>query len=184
MEDQNNNPIVNPADESAVEAPAVAETDTAELALEASKAKEVEYLAGWQRANADYANLKRDAERMQSEYAKYASAGMVTVLLPVIDSFAKAFAARPEAGADGQAFAQWADGIGHIKAQLDTALNKAGVILIDETHVPFDPKEHEAMMMEKAPGADTKPGTVLRVLEPGYLMHDRVLRPAKVVVSE
>ena len=143
-----------------------------------------DYLAGWQRANADYANLKRDTERMQSEYAKYASAGMVTVLLPVIDSFAKAFAARPAVGADGAAFAQWADGIGHIKAQLDTALNKAGVIIIDETDVPFDPKEHEAMMMEPPASDQAKSGIVVRILEPGYQMHDRVLRPAKVVVTE
>ena len=141
-----------------------------------------EYLSGWQRALADYANLKRESERGAADIGKYASAGVVSALLPIIDSFAKAHTARP-ANDDTAKLAQWADGIGHIKAQLDGAMTKLGLTVIEAAHVPFDPVQHEAMMMEP-PTEFVKSGTVIRVLESGYKMHDRVLRPAKVVVAE
>ncbi|MEY4723205.1 MAG: hypothetical protein RLZZ324_718 [Candidatus Parcubacteria bacterium] len=151
--------------------------------LEDMKKQCEEYLGGWQRAVADYANLKREAERGAAEMGKYAAAGVITGLLPILDSFAKAHAARPIQGdADAAKMLQWADGIGHIKSQLDGALAKLGLTTIDEIGVPFDAARHEAMMMEKAP--DVASGTVVRLLEAGYKMHDRVLRPAKVVVAE
>lgn len=144
-------------------------------------------LAGWQRALADYANLKRETERTQSDFARFASAGVITALLPVIDSFKKAHEAFPvpsDGGTpDTAALMQWADGVGHVKSQFDGVLARAGVKAIDESGVPFDPTLHEAMMMQPAT-PETPSGTVVKVLEPGYKMHDRVLRAAKVVVSE
>ena len=154
--------------------------------LSKAKAQCEEYLAGWKRAMADYANLKKDSERAQGEMARYASAGLVMKLLPVLDSFRKAASQapkfQPDQPPDFSALRNWVDGINAIAGQLDGALKAAGVALVDESGVSFDPSLHEAMMAQKSDGA--KEGTVLKILEPGYKMHDRVLRPAKVIVAE
>jgi molecular chaperone GrpE len=78
---------------------------------------------------------------------------------------------------------QWIDGIGHVRGQLESSLASAGVAPIDQTGVPFDPTMHDAMMMQKAE-KDQAPGMVAKVLEPGWKLHDRVIRPAKVAVTE
>lgn len=144
------------------------------------KAKCDEYLQGWQRANADYANLKKDMDRAQAEFAKYAAAALLKDILPVLDAFKKAMAQKPAEAGAAQA---WVDGIEAIRTQFESALKTAGISVIDQAGVAFDPTRHEAMMMEKAT-KDTSSGSVVRVLEPGYSLHDRVLRPAKVVVAE
>jgi molecular chaperone GrpE len=145
------------------------------------EAKANEYLAGWQRAKADYANLQREADAKLADLRKYAGAAFVHELLPVIDTFRKAMEQPPECGSDAQA-KQWVEGIGHIRAQLDKVLAKSGVAVIDQAGTPFDPMLHEAMLQQPTEGAP--PGSVVQILEPGYRMHDRVLRPAKVIVAE
>ena len=139
-----------------------------------------ENMAGWKRAMADYANLKKEHDRDRAELAKYASASLIASFLPILDSFTKADAARPSDG-DPQKMTQWADGIALVRAQFESAMKSAGVTTIHEAGAAFDPSKHEAMMMEKT---DAVPGTVIRVLESGYKLHDRILRPAKVVVAE
>jgi molecular chaperone GrpE len=180
MEDQQN----NPAEEPAQAEPAAAEPQD-ELAV--AKAQAEEYLAGWKRAMADYANLKKEAERGQGEIAKYACGNIVTELLPVTDSFAKAMAQRPHFGdgvqVDPAKITLWMDGVGHISDQLAKTLSRAGVTAIDKADVPFNPEIHEAMMNAPA-DAEHPSGTVTKVLEAGYKLHDRVLRPAKVIVAE
>lgn len=181
MDDQQN-PIIEDAAGSSDELPKANPSDGSAAAIPSEDDKAAEYLAGWQRANADYANLKRETERTQADFAKFASAGVITALLPVIDSFQRAHAAYP-ADDDAAALVKWAEGIGAVKTQFDGIMARAGVKAIDEPGVAFDPTLHEAMMME--PAKDGVPsGTVIKILEPGYKMHDRVLRPAKVVVSE
>lgn len=154
--------------------------------LSKAKAQCDEYLAGWKRAMADYANLKKDTERQREELSKYVLAGFLEKLLPTIDSLNKAIEQQPQLKegelVDVKKVAQWIDGVGFIRSQIDAALGAAGVTPIKEQDVPFDPVLHEAMMAEKHTKA--APGTVLKVLQTGYKMHDRVLRPAKVVVAE
>ncbi len=158
--------------------PAQAQESGTQKEIETMEAKANEYLAGWQRAKADYANLQRDADSKLADLRKYAGAAFVSDLLPVIDTFRKAMEQPPEdAGAK-----QWVEGIGHIRAQLEKVLAKAGVTMIDGTGTPFDPMLHEAMLQQPTEGAE--PGSVVQILEPGYRMHDRVLRPAKVTVAE
>jgi len=150
------------------------------------RAQAEDYLAGWKRATADYANLKKEMDRMREELSKYACANLVTSLLPALDGFRDAFAHAPKAEngtpVDAKALAAWLGGLGQVRSQLEAALKNAGVTAIDEAGVPFDPSVHDAVLVEKQEGA--KPGTVLRVLQAGCRMNDRVLRPAKVVVSE
>ena len=153
--------------------------------LAKAKALADENMAGWKRAMADYANLKRENERAATELAKYAIAGFVEKLLPVVESFRKAADSRPAKNGeplDETRVKQWVDGIGHVRSQLESALVSAGVTSIDKDGVPFDPALHDAMMMEKREGVAA--GTVTKVLEPGCKLHDRVIRPAKVVVAE
>lgn len=155
-----------------------------ELAM--AKAQADEYLAGWKRAMADYANLRKETERGQAELAKYAAAGLVAKLLPTIESLRKAADQKPvEEGKplDENRVKQWIEGIGHVRGQLEAALASVGVAAIDQAGVPFDPAMHDAMMMRKS-AAGQSPGIVAQVLEPGWKLHDRVIRPAKVVVTE
>jgi len=162
------------------QAPADPAEEAANEQLDETAAKANEYLAGWQRAQADYANLKKDVERMREEMAKYACAGLIEKLMPVMDGFAKAAAHAPET-ADEKVI-QWTQGIGHVQVQLEKVLADAGLAIIDDANVPFDPMVHEAMLREHREGAP--PDTVIEILEPGYMIHDRVIRPAKVKVAE
>lgn len=162
-----------------------ADLSTEARQIEDLRAKVEENMAGWRRAMADYANLKKDTERVTADLAKYAVAGFMERLLPVAESLRKAADARPIKDGepiDGPRVKQWIDGIGHVRSQLESALASAGVTAIDAADVPFNPAEHDAMMMEKKDGVAA--GTVLKVLEPGCKLHDRVIRPAKVVVAE
>lgn len=143
--------------------------------------KEEEYLAGWKRAQADYANLKKETERLRGEYAKYAAADTIERLLPVLDALKKATAELPDCG-DNAAAKAWIDGIGHVKVSLENALRESGISVIEEKGVPFDPSVHDALMRE--PSNSDGPDRVVRIIEPGYRLHDRVIRPAKVVVSQ
>lgn len=150
---------------------------TFEQKLAEAQAKADENLNGWKRAAADYANLKKETEKQKEEIAKYAAAGLVARLLPAVDHFAKAMAQKPGEKDEAK---KWIEGVEHVKREFDTVLAEAGLAPIAETGVPFDPAFHEAMMSERG----GKSGDVLKVLEPGYKMHDRVLRAAKVVVAE
>lgn len=182
MDEQQQNPQAQSPSDVLPEQPAPQPQD--ELAK--ARAQADEYLAGWKRATADYANMKKEMERGQAELAKYAVAGLVEKLLPTVESLRKASDQRPVKEGeplDETRVKKWVDGIGHVRAQLESALAAAGVAPIDQAGVPFDPTMHDAMMMQKAE-AGQSPGVVAKVLEPGWKLHDRVIRPAKVVVAE
>ncbi|MEY4744366.1 MAG: hypothetical protein RL272_311 [Candidatus Parcubacteria bacterium] len=182
MDEQQQNPPAQSAADAPSQDAAAAQPD--ELAK--AKALSDEYLAGWKRATADYANLRKEMERSQADLAKYAAAGLVGKLLPTIESLRKAADHTPVKEGeplDDSRVKQWVDGIGHVRSQLESALAAAGVAPIDQAGIPFDPTMHDAMMMQA--GAEGQPpGTVAKVLEPGWKLHDRVIRPAKVVVAE
>jgi molecular chaperone GrpE len=146
--------------------------------LAEAKALADEHLHGWKRAMADYANLKKETEAARADVHKFACVSLAAELLPVLDSFRKASQEKPE---DSSKLAQWADGIARIRDQFESIMRKAGVEAIDKTGVPFDPNIHEAMSTKSVEGVP--PDQVVEVLIPGYRMHDRVIRAAKVVVS-
>jgi molecular chaperone GrpE len=72
-------------------------------------------------------------------------------------------------------------GVALVQGQLLDALKRHGITVIEAVDQPFDPSRHEAIMQQPAPGKT--PGTVLQVAEQGFMIHDRVLRPAKVIVA-
>jgi molecular chaperone GrpE len=142
--------------------------------LQEVKEKAREYLAGWQRAQADFTNFKRRAEQEREEYVKYANCNIITSILPVLDDFERAFAAIP----DDQADAGWIEGIKLVERNLRSFLESQGVCEIKALQETFDPNLHEAVL--QVAGED---GVVVQEVQKGYKLGDRVIRPSRVCVG-
>jgi molecular chaperone GrpE len=136
-----------------------------------------ENLDGWKRAKADYSNLKRDAEREKTEIAGFAVGALLFELLPVIDNMDRAIAHCPK----GEKESEWSKGILAIHQQLQTFLKDMGLERVP-TEGTFDPEIHEAIAHEEQPSAAE--GSILEVVTPGYRMHGKLLRPARVKVAK
>lgn len=139
--------------------------------------KAAEHLAGWQRARADYENLRRRMERAGANAAEAAKDQLLFRLLPIVDYFAAAVAHVPESRKDDA----WTEGVLRTQQALAGFLREAGITPIVATDVPLDPAEHEAVA--EVPSAHP-PGTIVAVVSTGYRRNGRVLRPAKVTVSK
>ncbi len=128
------------------------------------------------RKSADFDNLKRRTEKDKSEYFRFALAEAFADILSVVDNFERALAHRPDATGD-----EFHAGIDMIARQLTDTLKKYGVAEVPALGLPFDPNVHEAVVREET--ESVAPGTVLEVLQKGYLLNDRLLRPARVKVA-
>ena len=129
------------------------------------------------RSNADQQNQQRRHQREREELRKYAAAGLLEDLLPALDSLNLGLESAAKQG-DGRAVAE---GFRMAVGQLRSILSSQGLVEVSPAGQPFDPARHEAVGSE--PSADVAEGTVLRVARSGWLLHDRVLRPAAVFVS-
>lgn len=136
-----------------------------------------QFLAMLQRTQADFENYQKRNQREREQERRYAHQSFAAGLLPVIDNLDRATAAAQQAGETGPLV----QGVGMVHAQLLDLLKKNGISPIDALGKPFDPNEHEAVM--RKPTDEAPPNTVVQVLEQGFTIHDRVLRPARVVVS-
>lgn len=163
------------ADDGQVEAPA--EQATLLARAEAAEKKSEEYLDLAKRTRADFENYQKRFARDLTEERRYAQRPLAADLLPALDNLERATAAAQQAGETGPLI----QGVQLALSQLLDILRRHGVTRIDALHKPFDPNLHEAVMQQ--PTADKPPMTVLQVLEQGYVLHDRVLRPARVIVS-
>ncbi len=146
--------------------------------LESIQAQADEYLDGWQRARAEFANYKRRIEREQAEARDRIAGNTLVRFLGVMDDLERALKDRPS---DGDA-ASWAEGIELIYRKLSALFIAEGVeeILADGTS--FDPALHEALSHEESD--EHAEGQVIEVVQRGYRMGDRVLRPALVRVAK
>ena len=126
------------------------------------------------RAVADFENFRKRSEREKADFFRYATAGVLRDLLPVLDNFDRAL----DHAAEGDDFHK---GVLMIYKQLYEVLQKHGLKAIDETGVHFDPNIHEGVMREEDPSVPSH--TVVAVLQKGYFLHDRLLRPAMVKVA-
>ena len=126
------------------------------------------------RTLADFENFRRRAEREKGDFHRYALSGVIKDLLPVLDNFDRAL----EHAEEGDDFHK---GVLMIYKQLFDVLRKSGVRTIEETGVPFDPNIHEAVIREEDPTVPSH--TVTALLQKGYFLHDRLLRPALVKVA-
>ncbi len=130
------------------------------------------------RAKADYQNFRRRSTIERGNAIRYANAELMKSMLGVIDDLERSLAST-EASDNHQAVT---DGVRLVYQNLIQALRVQGLETIDALHEPFDPTIHEAMSQQAA--ADFPPGTVVEVVAKGYRLHDRVLRPAKVIVAK
>ena len=145
--------------------------------LDGCRAKANEYLDGWQRARADFANYKKRVERDQALVQQNAVGSVVRRYLEVLDDLDRALRNRPASG-DG---AEWANGVELIYRKFLNLLEAEGVKTMDALGQPFDPNFHEAISSE--PSDEYESGQVIGVLQSGYMLGDRVLRPALVRVA-
>lgn len=126
------------------------------------------------RTLADFENYRKRSDREKAEYFKYALAVLIKELLPVIDNFDRAL----EHAEEGDDFHK---GVLLIYKQLFDVLQRHGLKPIDEAGVRFDPNIHEGVVTEEDPSVPAQ--TVIAILQKGYFLHDRLLRPALVKVA-
>ncbi len=143
-----------------------------------------DYLAGWKRAQADYANLKRQTDKEKAEFALYANENLLEKLLPAIDQFEMALAYKPELKdlpeEEQKKLANWLNGLEAVKASWESVFKEIGLEKIQTTGA-FDPLVHEAMTEEASDEAED--GDVLRCLQAGWRLNGKLLRPARVIVA-
>lgn len=144
--------------------------------LEDARAQGEEHLRAWQRAAADYTNYKRRTEEERQQVAEFANALLIGKLLGVLDDFDRALEHVPEDVHEG-----WVDGIRLVERKLRGVLESEGVAPIESVGQPFDPNVHEAVVHEET--TEFPDNTVIGELQRGYLLRDRVLRPALVRVA-
>jgi molecular chaperone GrpE len=144
-------------------------------AVEALRAENQKIRDQYLRSLADFENFRKRSERERSDFHRYANLQLVKELLPILDNFERAFTHVPDA--EGE----FAKGVELIYKQLADALQKNGLRAIAEAGVPFDPNIHEAVMREDDPSVPSH--TVTEVLQKGYFLHDRLVRPAMVRVA-
>lgn len=145
--------------------------------LAEAQAQAAEYLDGWQRARAEFANYRRRQEAERELQVQMANAGLLTQLLPVLDDLERALAAAPDT-AQGQS---WLEGVQLIKRKLEFVLESQGVQPIETAGRTFDPAYHEAVACEEAEGYEE--GEIIAEVRRGYMLGERVLRPALVRVA-
>ena len=145
--------------------------------LQAAEQKRDEYLDLAQRTRADFENYQKRMQRDLAKERRYAQAPLAADLLPALDNLERATAAAEQAGEKGPLV----QGVAMVHTQLLDILRRHGITPHRGQGKPFDPNLHQAVMQQ--PSKEHPPMTVLQVLEQGYMIHDRVLRPAQVVVS-
>jgi len=152
-----------------------AEIEALQKQLEEASAKAAENLDGWQRSQAEFVNYKNRIQRdRETDYASM-KGDIIKKVLPVLDDLERALANRPDDDA-------WADGMELIARKFQTVLEAEGVKRIEAAGQPFDPNFHEAISSE--PNGEVESGHVIAVVQNGYVLGERVIRPAMVRVAQ
>ncbi|KVV38716.1 molecular chaperone GrpE [Burkholderia territorii] len=179
MENTQENPATQSAEEIGSEKQAAQNAapaaEAADAALAEAQAKVAELQESFLRAKAETENVRRRAQEDVSKAHKFAIEGFAEHLLPVLDSLE---AAVSDTSGD---IAKVREGVELTLRQLTSALEKGRVVAINPVGEKFDPHQHQAISMVPA---DQEPNTVVAVLQKGYMIADRVLRPALVTVAQ
>lgn len=147
--------------------------------LEAAQAQADEYLDDLRRERAAFQNYKKRQENERGELRKMAVASLLNQIVPVLDDLERALEAVPQ----DQSEQPWVEGILLIQRKLHTTLEGVGVQPVDaEPGQPFDPFIHEAVTYEEQ--EDRQEGEIIAVVQRGYMLGQRVLRPAMVRVAK
>ncbi|MBI4132261.1 MAG: nucleotide exchange factor GrpE [Candidatus Sungbacteria bacterium] len=160
-------------DEEALSADAAAKVKKLREELQRCEAGKREYLEGWQRAKADLINYKKDEARRFDEFLKFAAEGLIAELVPALDSFDLALQHGMPKDVER--------GIVMIRSQLEDILRRRGLEVLQPRGQKFDPAFHESLGEVETEGEE---GTVAEVLQPGYLLQGKLLRPARVKIAK
>jgi molecular chaperone GrpE len=133
--------------------------------------------ARYQRLAADFENYKRRTRVELADRTQYANEELLRKLLPILDNFRRALDHTP-ANVD----ARWIEGIKLVARQFEATLAAQGLTPIPALGEKFDPAQHEAIAREETD--DQEEGTIVEEMQPGYRLHDRVLRPTLVKVAQ
>lgn len=153
---------------------ALEELESVRAQLAQAEAKAAENLDGWQRALAEFQNFRKRVERDRAVEQIAMKGDLIKKVLPVLDDLERALQNR--SGEDA-----WVSGIELIQRKLQSLLEAEGVKRIEAEGSAFDPNFHEAIAQEPVDGAES--GQVVAVLQHGYMLGDRVIRPAQVRVA-
>jgi molecular chaperone GrpE len=145
--------------------------------LQEARAKEAEYLDGWQRARAELSNARKRFERERQHAYANAKADLLVRLLPIVDDLERAFETLPGDLADDA----WVGGVKLVQQKAHGLLEQEGVAPIDAAGEEFDPLLHQAVTHE--PSGEVPEGHVIAEMQRGYSIGERVLRPCMVRVS-
>jgi molecular chaperone GrpE len=184
-ENRNEHEELNEALEAAKEEAQAAEgeagyNETSEV--EALQAQVQEFQEQMLRSQAEMQNVRRRAEIDVEKAHKFALEKFVKELLPVADSLEKAVESTEGHDESGELVASIREGVEMTLSLFMSSLKKFNVEQINPVGAPFDPQHHEAMSMVPAP--DAEPNSVVAVVQKGYLLNGRVVRPAMVVVAK
>jgi len=168
----------NPNEEPAQTADAqVSEAAALKEQLAETEKKRDEYLLLVKSTRAEFENYQKRVLRDHAAEKKFAHYSFASDILPALDNLDRALAAAKQAG-DNSSMTQ---GVTMVMSQILDIFKRHGIQQIQAENTPFDPNLHKAVM--QVPSKDLAPSTVVHVLENGYMMHDRVLRPASVSIS-
>jgi molecular chaperone GrpE len=151
--------------------------ESLEERLQAVIAERDDYMDKWTRARADLENYRKRIQKELEEDRKYAALPLLRGILAPLDNLDRAIQAAKRSHNVDELIA----GIELVVKQFDSALTNVGATPIQAVGQPFDPNKHEAI--QQVPSADHPPMTVVQDAERGYMLHDRVVRPSKVIVS-
>ena len=146
--------------------------------LEECQKQSKEYLAGWQRARADFLNYKKAEIGRTKEIIEFANSNLILEILPILDNFDLIEKELPTDLNNNE----YIKGIFQVKTQLEDFLKNQGIEQINCLDNKFDPNFQEAV--EEVETKNKEPGIVIEEIQKGYLMNGKVLRPAKVKISK
>ncbi len=151
-------------------------TDSPETSIDLSE--EIDhYKSIAQRAQADLVNYRSRASQEIEEAKRAVQFGVISRFLSIVDDLERAVENAPE-----EAQIEWREGVELVLRNLEKALELEGVSQIDSLGKSFDPREHEALLYEE--NSDTEDGLILNVIQQGYRLNERIIRPARVIVSK
>lgn len=151
--------------------------ETLKLKFDESEKRAAEYLDGWQRARAEFANAKKRLDRERAEARQNAAVEYAKRLLPILDDFQRAMDNAPSEIETNA----WFEGLILIQRKLLAILGDLNVEQIEAIDQPFDPNFHEALGMFDVEGIES--GIVIEELQVGYKVGDKVIRPSLVNVA-
>lgn len=151
--------------------------DAGSAELEKLQAEVLEHQQRTLRVQADFDNFRRRTQKEKEDLGKYASSKLITELLPVIDNFERALQASEE----NPEFESFSKGVNMIFRQLESVLATEGLTAMKSVGEPFNPEYHQAIMQVESD--EYEEGIVVEEVQKGYMLKDKVLRPAMVKVS-